>query len=88
MILTRVKFACAAGNFHHNRFLQVEKSDSCQYLQMAQNRAGCKKGVMAVLESRYRADGWHSTGIVPMSSTAPVPMDSFQPSYLSEPRRW
>ena len=29
-----------------------------------------------------------SAGMVPMTSSAPVPMDNFQPSYLSERRRW
>ena len=29
-----------------------------------------------------------STDMVTMPSTAPVPMDNFQPSYFSEPRCW
>ena len=43
---------------------QVEKLNSCQYLQTAQYHASCKQGAMPVLESWYRADGWCSTGTV------------------------
>ena len=43
---------------------QVEKSDSCQYLQMGQYRASCEQGSMSVLDSWYQAKGWRSTGIV------------------------
>ena len=43
---------------------QVEKSDSCRYLQTAQYRASCKLGVMPVLDSWYWAEGWRGTGIV------------------------
>ena len=43
---------------------QVEKSDSCQYLQTAQYRASCKQGAMSVLESWYQAEGRRGTGIV------------------------
>ena len=47
---------------------RVEKSDSFQYLQTAQYRATCKQGAMPVLDSWYRAKGWHGTGIVCTSS--------------------
>ena len=43
---------------------QVEKSDSCQYLQTAEYRASCKQRAMPVLESWYRAESWRGTGIV------------------------
>ena len=42
---------------------QVEKLDSCQYLQTAQYRAICKQGAMPVLDSWYRAEGWRGAGI-------------------------
>ena len=47
---------------------QVEKSDSCQYLQKAQYRASCKQGTMPVLVSWYLTEGWRGTGIVQSQS--------------------
>ena len=43
---------------------QMEKSVSWQYLRSAQYRASCKQAAMPVLDSWYRAEGWHDTGIV------------------------
>ena len=50
--------------FNLKKFSQVEKSDSCQYIQTAQYRASCKQGAMPLLDSRYRAEGCCSTGVV------------------------
>ena len=43
---------------------QVEKSDSCQYLQTAQYRASCKQVAISVLDIWYRPERWRCTGIV------------------------
>ena len=42
---------------------QVEKSDSCQYLQTEEYRVSCKQREMPILENWYRAESWRGTGI-------------------------
>ena len=62
---------------------QVEKSYSCQYLQTAQYRASCKQGAMPVLDSWYRAEGWHGTNIVQPKSWDQVSANNWLQSNAS-----
>ena len=61
---------------------QVEKLDSCQYLETSQYRASCKP----VLDNWYRAKGWRGTGIEqPQSSDQMSAINRFRSNASTEP---
>ena len=45
------KSLCILIETNYDTFSQVEKLDSCEYLQTAQYRSSCKQGAMPVLDS-------------------------------------